>query len=161
MHARIIKKGEEYEAIFERDLFAQKHIVWSMLTENDKLNQWFSEISIQDLRKGGAVVFDMGENSFESLEIVGFKRGEILAFNWWKDEVRFELSTATIGTTITLIESIREITSQTAKDLAGWHVCLDVIESLLNGQEIDRHSKWEKEFVEYKRIVDSLTIELK
>ncbi len=160
MHAQIIKKGENYQAIFERELVCQKHEVWSMLTENDKLNQWFSEISIQDLRKGGAVVFDMGDNSFERLEIVEFKRGKILAFNWWEDEVRFEVSTTPTGTTLTLIEFIRGITSQTAKDLAGWHVCLDVIESLLNGKEIDRHSKWEKEFAEYERIVDSLTIEL-
>lgn len=159
MLAEIIQKDRGYEARFERTLPFDSGQVWAMLTDNEKLNQWFLELEIADLRNGGSLTFDMGDGNAVSLEIVDFEEGEVLAFKWWDDEVRFELSAENQQTTLKLIESIRKITPQTAKDLAGWHVCLDVIKSLLKGEEIDRHAEWEKEYTEYKRLLDSITID--
>lgn len=159
MRAEITQKDQGYEARFERRLPFDSEKVWAMLADNEKLNQWFSELEIVDLRKGGSLTFDMGDSSSESLEIVDFEEGKVLAFNWWEDEVRFEVSPVNQETKLKLIESIRKITPQTAKDLAGWHVCLDVIESLLKDEEIDRHAEWEKEYTEYKRLLDSMTID--
>lgn len=159
MRAEITQKDQGYEARFERTLPFESEQVWAMLTDNEKLNQWFSELEITDLRKGGSLAFDMGDGNSDSLEIVDFEEGKVLAFNWWDDEVRFEVSPVKQETKLKLIESIRNITPQTAKDLAGWHVCLDVIEALLKGEEIDRHAEWEKEYTEYKRLLDSMTID--
>lgn len=159
MRAEIIQKDQGYEARFERTLPFDNERVWAMLADNDRLHQWFSELEITDLRKGGSLTFDMGDGNSESLAIVDFEEGKVLAFNWWEDEVRFEVSPANQETKLKLIEFIRKITPQTAKDLAGWHVCLNVIESLLKGEEIDRHAEWEKEYTEYKRLLDSMTID--
>lgn len=159
MRAEITQQDQGYEAAFERLLPFKAEQVWAMLVDNEKLHQWFSELEITDLRKGGSLTFDMGDGNSENLAIVDFEEGKVLAFNWWADEVRFEVVPEHAGTRLKLIESIRKITPQTAKDLAGWHVCLGVIESLLKGEEIDRNAEWEKEFTEYKRLLDSMAID--
>ena len=54
-------------------------------------------------------------------------------------------------------EKFKTITSQTTKDLAGWHVCLDVIKSLLDGKPIDsREEEWEKAHSKYEIAIKEL-----
>lgn len=54
-----------------------------------------------------------------------------------EDIARFELSSISEGTTIVFTEIISAITEHTPKGLAGWHVCLDAIQALLNGVSIN------------------------
>ena len=92
-------------------------------------------LEIVDLRKNGKMKFNMNDGSggFEILTIVDYVEKEIIEFNWGKDTVRFELSPTVEGSLLVLNESIREITTHTPKDLAGWHVCLEQLYDLLNG----------------------------
>ena len=74
--------------------------------------------------------------------------------------MRFEVLEEDSGKTrLRLVETIDRITSQTAKDLAGWHVCLDVIEAILDEEEINREEEWQHWHEEYKRLLDSMTVE--
>lgn len=42
---------------------------------------------------------------------------------------------------------------RTPRDLAGWHVCLDVIQALLDGTKIDsRKQEWEKWYPRYVKV---------
>jgi hypothetical protein len=54
-----------------------------------------------------------------------------------------------------LIEKITKITSHTPKDLAGWHVCLDVIEALLDDRTLEsREVEWKAWFDKYQKHVE-------
>ncbi|OMP67852.1 hypothetical protein BTO28_05030 [Domibacillus epiphyticus] len=53
------------------------------------------------------------------------------AVTWAKDVVRFELYSEQEGCQLVFIEKIHTITNHTPKDLAGWHVCLVVIKSVI------------------------------
>lgn len=159
MRAEITQADQGYTAKFIRQLAHPVEKVWAMLTENDKLQQWFEELKIEDLKKGGTISFNMGDEEFKKMEILEYEEGELLGFEWAEDQVTFQLQEDQNLTKLTMIENIKKLTPQTAKDLAGWHVCLDVIEALLDEQEIDRSSEWEKEYPEYKRLLDSMTVE--
>ena len=159
LRAEIIHEKQAYTATFERHLTHQPKEVWAMLADNEKLQQWFPELKIEKLGKGGLLRFDMGDGSFEKMAITEYDEGKILAFEWAEDHVRFELIPENKGTLLRLVETISKITPQTAKDLAGWHVCLDVIQAILDGQEIERMEEWEKWYPEYKRLLDSMTVE--
>ncbi|OKP88283.1 activator of Hsp90 ATPase 1 family protein [Paenibacillus helianthi] len=142
-------------ATFERHYKQPVDKVWAMLTDNALLAKWFPELKAQDLSAGGSMIFDMGDGSSVVMEIMDIKVNSILEYVWGNDSVRFELSPDGDGTRLLLIESISEITSHTAKDLSGWHVCLDVIEALLDGEELQNRKKvWEQWFVEYTRLVE-------
>ncbi|MHA6529144.1 SRPBCC family protein [Paenibacillus sp. BAC0078] len=142
-------------ATFERHFKHPVDKVWAMLTENALLAKWFPELSIQELSAGGVIKFDMQDGSFIELEITDVKTNSILEYTWGNDLVRFELDAEPEGSSLLLVESILEITDHTAKDLSGWHVCLDVISVLLDGEELqNRRQVWEQQFVEYTRLVE-------
>ncbi|RLQ86614.1 SRPBCC domain-containing protein [Planomicrobium sp. Y74] len=160
MRAEITQLEKGYKALFERQLAQETDKVWNMLADNSLLKQWFAELQIAEPGKGGKLVFDMGDGSIEELAITDYEEGRVLAFEWWDDHVRFEVEEGNgRENVLRLIETIERITDQTAKDLAGWHVCLDVIEAILNGREINREEEWQHLHDEYKRLLDSMTVE--
>lgn len=160
MRAEITQLHEGYKAVFERQLEHGAAEVWSMLADNTRLQEWFDELRMGQSGTGGKMIFDMGNGESEELAITDFDEGHILAFEWWDDQVRFEVEPGKSGNSkLRLIETIQRITPQTAKDLAGWHVCLDVIEAILNGENIDRDHEWQQWHEEYKRLLTSMTVE--
>lgn len=145
-----------YTATFKRYFLHPVDQVWAMLTENEKLKQWFSELSVNGLREGGIIKFDMQDGTFEEMEILELELKSILEFTWDKDVVRFELYPENEGCRLVFIEKINSITDHTPKDLAGWHVCLDVIQALLDGETIEsRKAEWEKWHPKYVQAINN------
>ncbi|MEC1523002.1 SRPBCC family protein [Neobacillus niacini] len=157
MIAHIEKVENFYIATFERHLKHSVKEVWSYLTDNEKLPKWFSELRVDELHKGGVIKFDMGDGTFEDLSILDLKINTVLEFSWWKDTVRFELTEESKGCSLRLIEKINTITDHTPRDLAGWHVCLDVIEALLDGRSIERKEEWKVWYEKYIKEIEKVT----
>ncbi|GIN85019.1 hypothetical protein J6TS2_14050 [Heyndrickxia sporothermodurans] len=159
MLAKIVKTEAGYIAQFQRSLNASIEEVWSALTENDKLEKWMSNLQIVDLRKGGTIKFNMNDGTGESFDIniIDFHQSSILEFEWGRDRVRFELSPQSSGCLLVLKEFIQELNDHIPKDLAGWHVCLDMMKELLNGNEMDfPKDEWEKWYEQYKIEVNQI-----
>lgn len=146
-------------ARFERVVMHPGEEVWAYLTENGKLQRWFPELSVEDLKEGGLIKFDFGNGTFEEMRITALEPGAVLAYTWADDHVRFELYPVPGGCRLTLIETIRRITPHTPKDLAGWHVCLDVVQALLDGRTLDRKNEWKLWHEKYKQAIDSIAAE--
>lgn len=157
MIAHIEKIENSYTATYERHLNYSIQEVWSYLTDNEKLPKWFSELRVDELRKGGVIKFDMGDGTFDELSILDLKVNSVLEFSWWLDTVRFELTEGSNGCILRLIEKINTITNHTPRDLAGWHVCLDVIEALLDGTTIDRKEEWKIWYEKYGKEIEKVT----
>lgn len=154
MLALIEKVENNYTARYERYLKHSVEEVWSYLTDNDNLPKWFSELRVDELRKGGVIKFDMGDGTFEELTILDLELNSVLEYTWGEDIVRFELSEEADGCLLVLLEKINTITDHTPRDLAGWHVCLDVIEFLLDGRTIEsREEEWKKWYEKYIQAV--------
>lgn len=158
MRTEIVQDEQGYRATYERHFKQEPESVWAMLTQNSKLQQWFPELKVEQLQKGGFISFDMGDGTFEKMAILDFEEGKVLAFEWDEGEVHFEIKPAGGGSTLVMVEAFPRITPQTAKDLAGWHVCFDVIKAILDDRHIERKQEWEKEYEEYKRLLQSLSI---
>jgi uncharacterized protein YndB with AHSA1/START domain len=156
----VIQKVENgYTARFERCLNHSVEMVWSSLTDNDKLAQWFSELRIDELREGGIIKFDLQDGTFEELLIIELKMHAVLEYTWGEDQVRFELYPESDGCRLILIEKINKITNHTPKDLAGWHVCLEVIHALLNGEALEpRKAIWKAWHEKYVQLVNKLNV---
>ena len=159
MLAQIQKAEEGYLATFERHYNHSVEEVWSMLTENEKLTKWFSELHVEDLREGGLIKFDMQDGTFEEMVITELKDRSILEYTWGDDVVRFELSVEPSGCQLMLKEKLTNITDHTPRDLAGWHVCLDVINKLLEGRTVgSRETDWKKWYEEYKKAIANVSL---
>ncbi|MGO4498310.1 SRPBCC family protein [Paenibacillus sp. 2RAB27] len=147
-----------YVARYERHWQHDVKEVWSWLTENDKLTQWFPELEVGELREGGMIKFNMPDGTVIPMDILGFSQDQVLAFTWDKDRVRFELhAESDDGCHLVFSEYLHQITEHTPRDLAGWHVCLDVIEALLEGRTIAaRKDMWNGWYVKYKQLTDAV-----
>jgi len=157
MLAVITKVENGHTVRFERHLKHSVEKVWAMLTDNEKLTKWFSELSVEDLREGGVIKFDMQDGSFEELAIIEVKWNSVLEYTWGEDQVRFELYPEPEGCRLVLIEKVNKITSHTPRDIAGWDVCLDVIEALLDGRTIEsRQDVWKVKYDKYVQAFENL-----
>ncbi|MDF2701004.1 MAG: hypothetical protein K0Q49_2568 [Haloplasmataceae bacterium] len=154
MLAHIEKIESGCLARFEREYNYSQEQVWSYLTENAKLKEWFPELSIEKLNKGEMIKFDMQDGTHKEMEILEMKTNNILEYTWGNDVVRFELNPKQDGCQLILIEKNRTITDQTPKDLAGWHVCLLMIKTLLEGKPLEsRDKEWDKWYDIYKSVL--------
>ncbi|OCT16321.1 activator of Hsp90 ATPase 1 family protein [Paenibacillus pectinilyticus] len=143
-----------YAARFERHWQHTVEEVWSWLTENDKLVQWFPELEVEELREGGIIKFNMPDGKVIPMDILELSTHEVLAFTWAEDRVRFELAAEPDGgCRLLFTEQLQRITAHTPRDLAGWHVCLDVIEALMDGRTIaSRKELWSEWYEKYKQL---------
>ncbi|EKN71626.1 activator of Hsp90 ATPase 1 family protein [Neobacillus bataviensis LMG 21833] len=158
MIASIIKVEQGYIAQFERQLNHSIEETWSWLTDNEKLVKWFPELQIGELREGGFLKFDMHNGNFEQLSITDLNVYSVLEFDWWADSIRFEITQGPEGCKLVLNERIEKITNHTPKDLAGWHLCLDVIKALMDGQTIEwREEEWKKWYEKYIQAMEGLS----
>jgi uncharacterized protein YndB with AHSA1/START domain len=112
-------------------------------------------LRIEDLREGGLIKFDMGDGTFEEMRITHLEPYSVLEYTWGEDEVRFELHPVQEGCRLVLTEIIHSMTSHTPRDLAGWHVCLDVIGALLDDRTLEsRKDEWRSWYEKYQEHVD-------
>ncbi|MBP1966942.1 SRPBCC family protein [Paenibacillus aceris] len=156
MIASIHKNESAYIVQYDRPLKQTVSEVWAALTENDRLEKWMTNLQIEDLRKGGNIKFDMkdGSGTFIDMEITDYEPLSVLEFTWGKDRVRFEVSAKPEGSLLVLKEFIGGLTPHTPKDLAGWHVCLDMMAALLDGHAIDfPMDEWKKWYEQYDVLV--------
>lgn len=146
-----------YLARYERHWRHAVEDVWSWLTENDKLVQWFPELEVEELREGGIIKFNMPDGTFIPINILELKTPSVLAYSWDEDRVRFELQAEPDGgCRLIFSEHLHKITAHTPRDLAGWHVCLDVIEALMEGRTISsRKEVWSVWYEKYKQLTEA------
>ncbi|MCY9658876.1 SRPBCC family protein [Paenibacillus chondroitinus] len=156
MLASIHKKENGYIAQFDRPLGHAISEVWAVLTDNERLEKWMANLQADDLRKGGHMKFDMkdGSGTLIDMEITDYEPLSVLEFMWGKDRVRFEVSARSEGSLLVLKEFIGTMTDHTPKDLAGWHVCLDMLSALLDGQVMEfPMDEWKKWYEQYGELV--------
>lgn len=160
MLATIEKQSNHHIATFKRPLPHLKNAVWAAMTNNENLQKWMSNLEIIELRKNGKIHFNMndGTGNFEEITITDYAEKEVLAFDWGTDTVRFELSSTDKGSLLVLVETLQELTEHTPKDLAGWHICLDMLTDLLNGVEHQHFpmDEWQQRFSEYKKMLSTV-----
>ncbi|EMY8531762.1 SRPBCC family protein [Bacillus cereus group sp. TH43LC] len=151
MIAEIGKLTNGYIVKFERHFSYSIEEVWSVLTENSKLKKWMSNLQIESLKTNGVIKFDMMDGSFINIDIIECQQNSVLEFTWDKDRVRFEIHKRDNGTLLLLQEYIHELTDHTPKDIAGWHICLDLFSAVLEGEEKEfSKDKWQQWFEIYK-----------
>jgi uncharacterized protein YndB with AHSA1/START domain len=157
----VIEKVEGgHIARFDRPLNHSVEKVWAALTENNKLEKWMPNLQVEDLRKGGTIKFNMNDGTGSSfdIKITDYQENSVLEYEWGDGWVRFELYPESKGCLLVLKEFISTINDHTSKDLAGWHVCLDVLSDLLNGHYYADFPKanWEKWHKKYITSVNKI-----
>jgi|SRR5579884_3095694 len=132
--AQIQKEGEKWALILTRELRHSPERVWQALTDPAHLHEWAPFEADGKLDAAGRRVnlTWMGTATPIETTITRADPPKVLEYG----DMRWELEPAAGGTRLTLFHRIdRRFISWGA---AGWHICLDVLDRMLDGRPIGR-----------------------
>jgi uncharacterized protein YndB with AHSA1/START domain len=133
--AHLEGSGEPWTLVFIRELRQPPAVVWAALTDPAELDQWAPFRAARDLGEPGATTLTMVDGD-ETLDLPAVIRvaepPRVLEYSWGQDLLRWELGAAGDGTRLTLRHTLVE-PSDHASVATGWHVCVVVLQHLLDG----------------------------
>lgn len=123
---------------FRRDLPHPPSKVWTALTDDRHLAQWFPT-TVEGERVEGAPLhfsFRQSEGAPFDGEMTRFDPPRVLELRWGDDLLRFDLEPERggAGCVLTLTVTFPEH-GKAARDGAGWHVCLEQLAYVCGGTE--------------------------
>jgi uncharacterized protein YndB with AHSA1/START domain len=132
--------GEQWTLVLVRELRHPPEKVWQALTDPVHLREWAPFDADGSLGTVGRTVklTTVGAPSkmVSETTVTRADAPRMLVYNWGGNDMRWELEALGGGTRLTLWTSIdRRFISMGA---AGWHVCFDVLDHLLEGSPIGR-----------------------
>jgi uncharacterized protein YndB with AHSA1/START domain len=137
--AQVRKDGETWTLVFTRDLAHPPAAVWEALTDPDQLREWAPFDADRNLGAVGAAKLTTVGAPTPIVSETQIRRADprkVLEFNWGGQEIRWELEPVGSGTRLTIWHTIdRRYISMGA---AGWQICFDVLDRLLDGRPIGR-----------------------
>ncbi len=131
-------KDEQWTLVFVRELRQPPERVWAALTEPGQLSQWAPFTTDRDLAQPGPATLTMidGETAEEmAAQVSRAEPPTLLEYTWGEDLLRWELEPAGAGTRLTLRHTVQD-RDWLPKVAAGWHLCLDVAQRLLDGSPV-------------------------
>ena len=152
--ARVQRDGESWTLILVRELRHSPAAVWEALTDPSQLCEWAPFNADRNLSREGPARFSMaGTPQPQEFDTV-VKRAEaprLLEYTWGGNDLRWQLEPMGSGTRLTLWHNIdrRYITW----GAAGWQICFDVLDRLLEGEPIGRIAGSEAVKFEWQRLV--------
>lgn len=136
---------------FERFLGQPVAKVWRALTEPARLAGWFPAEVHADLTIGGRHRFGFRCGAGEPVGCVtAIDPPNELEFTWGDDLIRVTLAPVP-GGTLLVFSDVYDDRSRSARDAAGWHTCLDLLEATLAGRTPDwsQQERWAELYAFY------------
>ena len=126
--------------VFVRDLRHPPERVWTALTEPDELRGWSPYTADRSLARQGDVTLTMfagAEKEADELPaaVIRAEPPHVLEYTLGEDRLLWELEPSGAGTRLTLSHTVGG-PDWIPKVAAGWHICLDVAERLLDGSPV-------------------------
>ena len=134
--AREVSHGRT-TVVIARDFTTGREAVWHLLTEPEHLQQWAPFAADRDLSTVGRCVLRMlgahGEARADLPSVVFVADfPALLEHSWASDMLTWHLTTVSAATRLTLHQTLAG-ESMASAIAAGWHLCLDVAASILDG----------------------------
>jgi uncharacterized protein YndB with AHSA1/START domain len=125
--------ANKWTLILVRNLRHSPEKVWQALTDPAQLREWAPFVVDASLANSGTVnVTWVGMPQAVATKITRAEAPEVLEFG----DMRWELEPSQNGTRLTLWHSIDR--RFIAWGAAGWHICIDVLDRLINGTPLGR-----------------------
>ncbi|MFL5824748.1 MAG: SRPBCC family protein [Solirubrobacteraceae bacterium] len=120
---------------FTRNLAHPIERVWRAVTEPEHLAKWFPSTIEGERATGATLRFSFPVEGVEPIdgEMLAYEPPTLMRLSWGADILELNLRSTSEGTELTLIDILDEH-GKAARDGAGWHKCLDALESALQGE---------------------------
>ena len=143
--ATLLRAGKRPVLRFERHLPKPVQVVWRAVTDPAEMRRWFpTRIVIEEWKVGAELTHFFDEHDIDPLpgKVLEWDPPRRLTITWGTDTIGFELSATPDGGTIFVLTE--ELSANiAARNAAGWDVCLDRLESGVEGES------WKPRFDRY------------
>ena len=136
--ADYVAEGDAWTLVFVRELRHPPERVWAALTEPAQVGEWAPFTTDRDLGTPGdatLTMIDRDDSQDLAAQVTRAERPTLLEYRWGDDLLSWELDATESGTQLTLRHTVAD-RDFIAKAAAGWHLCVDVMEHLLDGDPI-------------------------
>lgn len=133
-HGVLTRFGELWTLRYERELGRPPEDVWAALTEPEQLGHWFPSGVKGEWVVGAPLEFTFGGQDLPPMPgtVLQVREPRVLEYLWGPDTLKFDLTVGGAGTRLELLVTLEEL-GKAARDGAGWHECLDLLETHLDG----------------------------
>ncbi|MEV6875475.1 SRPBCC family protein [Amycolatopsis sp. NPDC051128] len=139
----------------ERRLKHAPEKVWRAITDPGELAHWFPAKVDVELRNGGAIRFTFpGEDTTTSGHVLTVDPPREFAFVWNDDTLRWLISADGDGSLLEFTHTFGRGDPAIAKlaagrNAAGWDVCFDALDALLDGRGFEQPKTWHDRMASY------------
>ena len=137
--AEIRKDADTWTLILVRELRHPPSKVWQALTDPEQLREWAPFDADRSLASIGPVKLSTVATPkpvVSDTEVTRADAPRLLEYRWGDNDLRWQLEPVGAGTRLTLWHNLdRRYISMGA---AGWHICLDVLARLVDGDPLGR-----------------------
>jgi uncharacterized protein YndB with AHSA1/START domain len=151
---------EKWTLVLVRELRHSPEKVWQALTDPAQLREWAPFVVDGGLGTAGSTVklttVAAPKPHVTETTVTRADAPRLLEYNWGDHDMRWELEALGSGTRLTLWTNIGH--RFIAMGAAGWHICFDVLDHLLNGTPLGRivgpdamKFGWQRLHAEYAR----------
>jgi len=128
----LARQGDRWTLTFTRKLAHPREKVWRAVTEPEHLAAWYPQQIVGERKAGAPLRFVSSAGDGFDGQMLVFDPPKVMEFTWGADLLRIELETDGPGTLLTLTDTFDDV-GKAARDAAGWHECLDLLASDLDG----------------------------
>jgi uncharacterized protein YndB with AHSA1/START domain len=135
-HGVLAERAGRWTLHFRRELGQSPERVWAALTDHRELGRWFPTRVLGEWEAGEQLQFPFRDEIFPTMPgiVIRVRPPRVLEYRWGSDTLLFELSPGGIGTHLEFTVTLEEL-GKAARDGAGWHEALDLLETCLDGDE--------------------------
>lgn len=143
MNQTYSKDSTQAKQVLNTTIQADKETVFKLLATSEGISSWFPQLSLDDDQDASAVLFDMGDGTFEKMALLDFTTNEEIAFEWTSGKVDFKLEDTDNGTSLTLTETLPLDFKALPQDFTGWYVQMQNVKSVAETGESKKIDKEE------------------
>jgi uncharacterized protein YndB with AHSA1/START domain len=131
---------EKWTLVLVRELRHSPEKVWEAITDPAQLREWAPFVADGSLGTAGTTVklttVAAPKPTVSEATVTRADAPNLLEYNWGEHDMRWELEALGGGTRLTLWTNIGH--RFIAMGAAGWQICFDVLDHLLNGTPLGR-----------------------
>lgn len=129
--------------------------VFNLLATTEGIASWFPQLSLSRENDEQFVQFDMGDGTFEKMQLLDYKTNEHISYEWAQGKIEFQLNEVNDETELILIETLPRDFNAIPEDFTGWYVQMTNVK---NVAETGSPAKLDRE--EINRIKEEIRKEL-
>ncbi|MFD2829125.1 hypothetical protein [Corticicoccus populi] len=125
------KSVSAYHQTLRTEINSRPETVFEYLGTTKGISQWFPELSFKETDNGLKLLFDLGDGTFEEMDVLIYEPSSRIKFTWDIGEVDITLKENNDQTIFTLQEKMPLEFERTADDFTGWRFQVGNVKHLI------------------------------